>query len=235
MNLGYNIIDIIIVLVLMLFMIEGTIRGFVKSFFGLTNTIISLIMAKLLYGNLAVILKTVTDIDEDLTQWILQKQGAVLTEGHLASTAEAASLKMPELLHANFLSKLMGFDTAQHWAQEAAGIISNLAINIFSFFILFFAAQIIFFLLAKLLHLFTKLPVVNQFNRFLGFLFGTLKGVVVLYAAFALLIPVLSFAPNQNIGQKIDQSVIGSELYHNNMLIRLMNPDKLLSIDSIEH
>jgi len=64
--LGYNIIDFIVIGIMILFMIEGTVKGFVRSIFGLLSFILSILIAKLLYSDLAVILKTTTNMDENL-------------------------------------------------------------------------------------------------------------------------------------------------------------------------
>lgn len=233
---GYNIIDLIIILIVMLFMIEGTVKGFVKSAFGLLNAIVSLIIAKFLYSNLAVILKTVTNIDENLMTWLLEKQGWQITQGSTAVTGfQASQLKIPELLHADLFAKVQETNIAQTFSLQLATLISDLAINILSFFIIFFAAQLIFFLLGKILNLFSKLPIVSQLNRFLGFVFGTMKAIVVLYIAFALLIPIFSLIPEKGIVDKINESVIGSELYNNNIIVRFMDTEQLFFVEPFEN
>lgn len=234
--LGYNIIDFIVIGIMILFMIEGTVKGFVRSIFGLLSFILSILIAKLLYSDLAVILKTTTNMDENLKVWILERLGGNMGEKVAdLSSSQLSSLKIPELLHSDFLVKLHEGNLTESLQIQITQLLSDLMINILAVFIIFFASQIVFWLLEKILNLFTKLPVISQLNRFLGFIFGSLKGVVILYISFALLIPILSFVPQQGITDKINESIIGSELYNNNVVVRFLNTETLFHIEPFEN
>ena len=69
--------------------------------------------------------------------------------------------------------------------------------------------------------LIAKLPVIKQFDKLGGVIYGLLEGLIIIYVILA----IISFvAPmtNGNIVTAIDEAFIGSMLYNNNLLLKII-------------
>ena len=69
--------------------------------------------------------------------------------------------------------------------------------------------------------LIAKLPVIKQFDKLGGVIYGILEGIIIIYLTLA----IISFiAPiiGENIITAIDESMVGSMLYNNNLLLKII-------------
>ena len=66
-----------------------------------------------------------------------------------------------------------------------------------------------------------KLPVIKQFDKLGGVIYGVLEGIIIIYLVLAI-ISFISPMIGENIIAAIDESMVGSMLYNNNLLLKII-------------
>jgi uncharacterized membrane protein required for colicin V production len=81
--------------------------------------------------------------------------------------------------------------------------------------------MIVRFLLGLVLNIVSgifKVPVLRQLDKIGGFLFGIIKGMVIVYIIFALLSPITYIFPDGKISKGIDESILSEYFIHQNFI-----------------
>ena len=76
--------------------------------------------------------------------------------------------------------------------------------------------------IAKVLNIFSKLPVIKQFNRLGGALLGGIKGILILYIMIAIVTVFVPFEENGVIVQGIEESSFAGAMYEDNIILNLI-------------
>lgn len=197
--------DICVVAVVAFFIYSGYRAGLMKSFIKLLSYIVAIIISFFLYPVLSGFLVK-TPLYDMLVRVIGENyimQGAAdMTNGNTFGI-------LTEYIGAGIESAAAGI----------AGSIALLLINILSFIIVLILSKFIIRIVSKIFNIFTKLPVIKQFNRLGGAVFGGAIGVLLLYIICAVIFLFFPFSPQSKIAQQIDNSVFASELYENNIIL----------------
>lgn len=102
------------------------------------------------------------------------------------------------------------------------GFATETLLSVICFFIIFAVTSIIIFNIGHLANGVTRLPVIGKANRFSGMLFGTIKGLLLVFIVLAL----LSFVANlgdTKIASTIENTVILNVMYDNNPILYLIS------------
>ena len=103
-------------------------------------------------------------------------------------------------------------------AREVAVTIINAAVLI----VLFIISRIILLLVKGIASLLTKLPVIKQFDKLGGILYGTIQAVVVTYVILAILSFISPMVEQTGVIKGVQESFIGSTMYNNNLLLKII-------------
>ncbi|MFQ8988799.1 MAG: CvpA family protein [Intestinibacter sp.] len=95
-------------------------------------------------------------------------------------------------------------------------------INIGVLIALFLVSRIVLIFIKGLTQLITKLPVIKQFDKLGGIIYGLLEALVIIYVILTILSLVSPLISNSGIIQAIENSFIGSVMYDNNLLLKLI-------------
>ncbi len=195
--------DIIVIGIVVICIIKGYKSGFLKSLINIGAYIVSLILSFLIHPIFSgFLMKT------PLYTFFVQKIG----ENYPKSVA---------LQGGTFLDKYL--EKSEGVVSEA---IAGFLISVVSFVLILILCKILINLIAKALNLFTRLPVLKQFNRLGGAIAGGIIGIVVAYIAMALLVicaPVENF---DKVTNEIHNSVFAKEMYNNNIILNLVNREE---------
>ncbi len=192
--------DLIIIGVLVLFVVLGYRAGFVKTCVNAASYVLSLFLSFFLYRVVAVIL-----VKTPLYDFLVKTVGKSLAEGDSAG----------------FLAGYLG-GGSEVVNDGLAGAAALLIINVISFILVVILCKVLISLLAKVIDIFTKLPVIKQFNNVGGAVMGAVVGVVVVFLVLA---AVLVFAPmleDTFIMNQIEGSTLTYAMYENNFLVSLI-------------
>ena len=86
---------------------------------------------------------------------------------------------------------------------------------------LFLLIRIVLVIVKCLTHLIAKLPIIREFDRLGGGIYGFIKAMLVLYVIFAVIF-LLTSINLINISQYINSSIIAKFLYTNNLIINIL-------------
>lgn len=201
-------IDLIIVAIILLFTFLGYKRGLVKLAIKLCTFIIALIVAFMLYQPIANVVIENTEIDESIEDTIISN---ILPEGVSPNDEIDLSNDLPSII----------IENSQNTVQSVATSISTTLIETACLLLIFIAVKIILKFVTILADLIAKLPILKQFNKLGGTLYGVIEGFVIVFAGLAivsLIAPVL----DSSILEAINGSTLGAYLYNNNLLLKLL-------------
>lgn len=218
------VIDLIIVGILVLCIALGYRRGLAGALLKLISFALALVIAFVLFKPVSNIIIDNTNWDESLTQGIRE---AIVSDSNEETTDEEENAEeqgMPTVImeHINESVEAAG-DTAKEAvadaaAEEAAIIIINAGVWI----VLFIIAKIALFFVKGIANLITKLPIIKQFDKLGGIIYGILEAIVVIYIILAIISFVSPVLSGSGIIEAIQNSFIGSIMYHNNLLLKII-------------
>ena len=193
------VVDLIIVAIILLSTFLAYKKGLIMLAIQLLAVIISIVITVVLYKPISNLIINVTSIDETIQNSILEEANDIMTN------KEEKSNQIVETIQNNMLP-----ETAR-----------TIAINIIQgavILILFVISRIVLKFVSGLANLVSKLPIINQFNRLGGSIYGLLRGVLIIYVL--LLIVNLSgrISPQNTVYTTVEESYIGKAMNENNIL-----------------
>lgn len=199
------LIDLILLAIIALFTFIGYKRGLIKVAFGLVSFVLAIVISVILYKPVSNFIINYTPIDDTIEAAIEQRLES-------PDTTEQETKNIVSNYYNNFKNSS---------TVVIADGISKSIINISCILIVFIIAKIILLFFKFIGDLVAKLPLIKQFNSAGGFLYGLLKGFVIVYILLAL-IAIISpiFDINQLINM-INKSIITNIMYNNNIIFIL--------------
>ena len=180
--------DIILIVIIAFFAYMGAKRGLIKTLFGAVSTLISLVLSMLLYRPVSELLYNSTFGDS-----IKEFAGKLLAE-RMEQTAQLFLL------------------------DKAVETTAVLVMNVISFVIVIVAVKLIVIILANVLNIASKLPVIKQANKLFGMVAGALSGILVCYIIIGI---VAALGGEENLSalqESIKNSVLAVNMYDNNLI-----------------
>ncbi len=203
--------DIIVLSVVVISVAVGYKRGLLKSLFSVISYVASIVLSFLFYPVLSELL-----MKTPLYTFLVEKIG----ENYLSGTAGSTAVSGGNFF-AQYLSS--GIESA---TNGIAGAVAQLIVNIIAFVLIVIICKIAIRLIGNTLNIFTKLPVIKQFNRLGGAVAGGLIGILILYIAFALMVAFAPLGSDSKVMTEIENSHLASEMYNNNILLNLINGEE---------
>lgn len=213
-----NWLLIVVIVLLIGYAVSGIKRGFIKTIFSLASIIVALILTILLSPTVNDMLtkneKIYGKISENVEKVFALKEAEVEDtdqEDLINDLPLPASIK--ETLIEN---KNKGIENINEYIVD---YMTGIIINALAFILTFIVIRILLWAISLALDLISKLPVLNQINKAAGLAAGILHGLIIVWLLFIL----LTVFGGSEFGQKafamIDDSVILSTIYNNNLLL----------------
>ncbi len=199
--------DICVIAVVAGFMYMGYKAGFMRSFVKIASYIISIVISFFIYPVISELLIK-TPLYAKMIDLINQRYQQQPLIDVPTDTFGVLS---------NYIDR--GVQAATSGIAEAIAV---LLINILAFVIVLILSKLIIRIVGSIFNIFTKLPVIKQFNRLGGTILGGISGVLVLYIACAVLFLFSPLDPHSRIAVEIEQSVFASEIYENNIILNVL-------------
>ncbi|MBQ8305955.1 MAG: CvpA family protein [Blautia sp.] len=215
--------------VIALFAVIGYNRGFVKEVISMLFIFIAIAIVWFINPYVNQFLREHTPLEARLEESCLSAVEALPGAGQVMNseqqTALAEETGLPSFMISDLLKnnqqsiyQMLGVDSfIGYVAKYLAATITNAA----SFLVSFLLAWILLRLLAMVLDLFTKLPVIRGVNKLAGGILGGAKCIVVIWIIMLILVILC----NTEFGRKglslIGQSRLLSWLYDNNILAKI--------------
>lgn len=214
------IIDLVIVAIIAICVLVGYYKGLTGSLLKIVSFVLALIIAFVLFKPVSNFIIDKTDWDENLEQAIRQS----ILKDEEKTNDETQKENMPEVItdYINNAVEKAGNDAKTAIVDSTARDVSVMIINIAVAIALFIISKIILLLIKGLANLLTKLPVIKQFDKAGGIIFGILQSLVIIYIALAIISFASPMMSQTGIIEGLQKSYIGSVMYNNNLLLKII-------------
>lgn len=193
------IIDLVIVGIILLSVFLGYRKGLVSLAIGACTFIIALVVTLILYKPVGNLIISTTGIDEMLQNTILEKVNEVMSQDTAQTNQLIESAKNGLL-------------------PETSKTLANNIVYGGVMLILFIGAKIALRLVKAIANLIAKLPIISQFNKLGGALYGILRGTLLIYAVLMVISVAGAINPKNVLHENVSQSTLGKVMYENNVL-----------------
>lgn len=208
------IVDIVILAIIVLCIIIGYVRGLTGSLIKIVSFVLSLIIAFVLFVPVSNVIINNTEIDENLEASI---RNMIIQE------EQNEDENMPEAITDYIGQKIdqAADDAKESIVDSTARDVSLTIVKAGTWIALFIIARILLIFLRFITSLIAKLPVIKQFDKLGGIIYGLLEGLIIVYVLLAL-ISFISPMLNGTLANAIDESFVGSMMYNNNLLLKII-------------
>ena len=209
------IVDLIIISVIALFAIIGYVKGLTGSLIKIVSFALSLVIAFMLFVPVSNLIIDNTQIDENIEKTI--------RETIVSDEEKNKEEQMPTAItdYINQKVEEAAESAKQGIVDSTARDVSITIVKVGTWIALFLVARIALIFLKFITGLITKLPVIKQFDKLGGIIYGLVEGVIITYLALAL-ISFIAPMTNKSIINNINKSYIGSFMYNNNVLLNII-------------
>lgn len=201
------IIDLILIAIIALFTFIGYKKGLIKVAFGLVSFILAIAISVIIYKPVSNFIINYTSIDDSIEALITERLDSSET------TQEET-----ENIVSNYYNNIKNASTS-----VIANGMSKTIINVSCMLIVFIVTKIILFFFRFAGDLIAKLPLIKQFNSAGGFIYGLLKGFIIIYGLLALITIISPIININEIVTIINKSIITNIMYNNNIIFILFS------------
>lgn len=207
------ILDIILIALLGISIFFGYKKGLVKVAVSLFALIIAVVVTLVFYRPISNAIIKNTDWDEKIEQIIIENATKEVEEekqnGNILENAQ------------NYIDNAVT-EGQNNVVENVAPVIAERVISIGTMIGLFTATRLLLILLTLVSDVITNLPIIKQFNKLGGLLYGIIRGLVVVYALLAIAFFIVSVSSNVGITNAIESSLITKFMYSHNILLNII-------------
>lgn len=205
------IVDIIIVLIIGLCTYIGYRKGLIGVAFKITSFLIALIITGILFYPMSQFVIQNTQIDETIQKSI--------QDNFISKTEQEGQedTQNPSKIITDYIE-----EEANEGINVVALSLSQTIVRIGVAIVLFIIVRIILIFFKKFAEIIGELPIVKQFNKSGGIIYGALKGLFIVYFILAILSLIAPMISGTAFFEQIKQSYIGSFMYNYNILLMLI-------------
>lgn len=214
------IIDLVIIAIIALCVFLGYKKGLTQYIIKIFSFIISLVVAFVLFKPVSNFVIQNTKIDETIKEAVInvvkddvEETGKVKEDNNLPKA-------MVEYIN-NTIENAVN-EAKENVIEVAAEGVASATINVGVAILLFIIVRIALIFISMLSKIITDLPIIKQFDKTGGIIYGLLKSFVIIFVIFALLSFVSPMIEQTGIIVAINKSFIGSILYNNNLLLKII-------------
>jgi len=222
-------LDILVIIIFGICILFGMWRGFIRTVLGFANFIIAILLTNMLYPHMGRFLRSIDGLFDTLTQSVKSGLGldaAIYAESQAAQLEIINSLPIPaafrDTLIENNVPIIYNALGAVGFADYVAGFLAGIIINIISMVIVFILIFAGLSILARLLNIVAKLPVINTLNKLLGAAVGAIWGLLLTWLVLGVVVIYLSANTAVDVAQMLDSSAIAGPLHESNFALRFI-------------
>jgi hypothetical protein len=195
-----NWVDWFIIIFLAVGFYEGMRKGFIVTVYNLVSVIIAMIATRIFYKDFSIILMNFTPIEKWVEKFLFGKN---IFKG----------------LANDIIYETMKFPAVQSQMTDLRSFMIMAVTNVISMFILFFLIRSILAISEAFLNGFSHLPGLREINSLGGGALGLVKSIIILFIAFAFLIPITAMGAWASVGAGIQGSTLAKYFYEYNFIL----------------
>lgn len=215
------IIDLIIVAIVAICVLLGYHKGLTGSLLKIVSFVVALVIAFVLFQPIANLVIEKTEWDEHIEQSI---RDMTVKQEENPSSEQEETKEMSAVItnHINKAVENAAIDAKEAVIDATARDVSITIIKAGTWIVLFIVARIALILVRGLAKLLTSLPVIKQVDKAGGVVYGLLEALIILYVLLALASFISPMIEQNRLIDGIQSSFIGSYLYNNNLLLKIV-------------
>ena len=214
------IIDLIIVGILVISIFFGYKKGLTKCIIKILSFFIAIAISAILFKPVSNFIIEKTEIDDNIKQAVVNLVGDDVEDS--GKVKEDSNLPKAMVNYIN--------ETVENAVEEAkdnvvtivAEGIATTTINVSVAISLFIIARIALIFVSALSKIITDLPIIKQFDKAGGILYGAIKAFIIIFVLLALISLISPMIEQTGIIVAINKSFIGSMFYNNNILLNIV-------------
>lgn len=208
------IVDLVILAIMILCIIIGYVRGLTGALIKILSFVLSIVIAFILFIPISNLIIDKTQIDENLEQTIRET---------IIGNEQNKEENMPQAITDYIGQKVenVADDAKEAIADSTARDVAVTIVKAGTWILLFIIARILLIFLRFITALIAKLPVIKQCDKLGGIIYGIIEGLIIIYVLLAI-ISFVSPMLSGNLANAIDKSYIGSIMYNNNLLLKII-------------
>ncbi len=199
--------DIAIVVIIVLSMVDGLRRGFIRTATDTFGWIIALVLAYIWYPTVAFFIKSNTDLYTSVLDKINLKM-SISGNGTLDEFISG-------------LPTVIG-DTIRSLAGEASAnlsaTIADTLFNVICFIVVVFLIRLILVIFASLISRGNKDNIIGGLDRLAGLFAGAIKGIIVIYFFLAISTAVIGISKGDFLKSSLEKAPLTKYMYEHNLI-----------------
>ncbi len=227
-----NWLVIIVLFIIIIAMIRGFHRGFLRVLYSLVAIILLIALIGYATPHVNHFLKENTQVHSMIAErWTDRVEDSANAAVESAAegqkeTMDAAGIQLPEILESYVFGD--GVQSAQEILdgtgvyQQAGEQMADVIVGILAFLIALLLAVIIVWIIGKATDIVNKIPVIKGINRFLGIFAGALQGFIVVWLLFMLVALISGTSIGKILISCINDSRFLYVLYENNVILEII-------------
>lgn len=211
------IFDVIVIAILSLSIFMGYRKGLIGVVFDLCAFVVALVITFVLYNPITNLVIENTDFDEKI-------ESVIIENGVTEETERDNDNEEKNILN-EYIDKYVSnavTDAKNDVIESSARVIAEKVVGICVAIALFIVIRIVLIFAKFLADGIASLPIIKQFNKLGGTLYGGLRGLVIVFIILAILFFIVSVNNNVTIINAIDSSIITKILYSNNIILNII-------------
>lgn len=208
------VLDIILLAILVLSLFFGYRKGLIGVVFNLCALLVAIIITWILYTPITNVVIKNTEIDDNIKNVIIEKR--VIQNNENKKDENGVNKYIQEYVTSPITNK------ANDVVEETAKIVSEKVVAIGVAIVLFIVVRIGIILLKFVVEGIAKLPIIKQFDKAGGIVYGAIRGMFIIYIFLAIMFFVMSVNNSGMISNLINTSLVSKYLYANNLILNII-------------
>ena len=208
------ILDVILLAILALSIIWGYKKGLIGVVFNLCAFVVAIIITWILYAPVTNAIIKNTEIDDNIRNAIVEK--GVIKDNENKEEQDGVNKYIQEYVSAPITNATNGV------VEETAKVVSEKVVAIGVIIVLFIVVRLGLILLKFVIEGIARLPIIKQFDKAGGIVYGVIRGMFIIYIFLAIMFFVMSVNNSGMIANLINTSLISKYLYANNLILNII-------------
>lgn len=214
------IIDLIIIGIFGICIFFGYQKGLTKCMIKILSFFIAVIATAILFKPVSNFVIQNTRIDDTIKETVVNLVGNDIEQN--GEVKEDTNLPKAMVQYINETVKKSTEEARESVIQVVAEEISITAVHVGVAILIFVGIRIALIFVSALSKLITDLPIIKQFDKTGGILYGAIKAFVIIFVLLSFLSFISPMIEQTGIITAINQSFIGSILYNHNLLLNIL-------------
>ncbi|MCI8277851.1 MAG: CvpA family protein, partial [Clostridia bacterium] len=200
----------------------GYRKGLTGALLKIISFVLAIVIAFVLFKPVSNFIVDKTNWDENLEQGI--RDTILSSDKQEEVVGQEDNQNMPAVM-LDYINKTVenaGSEAKEAVVDATARQVAVMIINSGVWLALFLVARLILIFVKGLANIITSLPIIKQFDKLGGIIYGLVEAFVIIYALLAVLSFISPVVSGTGIIDAVQKSFVGSAMYNNNLLLKLI-------------